>query len=100
MITPFAAFLTIFLTTEIKRTNIKKLPAYSPLDKKSATGCGTITMGHNILLIEKVKNIDERFWYIQESVKEGWSRDILAMMIKNDAYTKHKTQLKIKNIDL
>ncbi|MCP4107466.1 MAG: DUF1016 domain-containing protein [Desulfobacteraceae bacterium] len=59
---------------------------YSPLDKKVPQAVAQLPWGHNILLIEKVKNIDERFWYIQESVKEGWSRDILAMMIKNDAY--------------
>ncbi|CAN2050478.1 DUF1016 [Candidatus Magnetomoraceae bacterium gMMP-1] len=59
---------------------------YSSLDIKVPQAVAQLPWGHNILLIEKIKNIDERFWYIQEVIKEGWSRNILAMMIKSDAY--------------
>ncbi|CAN2044552.1 DUF1016 [Candidatus Magnetomoraceae bacterium gMMP-13] len=59
---------------------------YSSLDIKVPQAVAQLPWGHNILLIEKIKNIDERFWYIQEVIKEGWSRNILAIMIKSDAY--------------
>ncbi len=36
---------------------------YSPLDKKVPQAVAQLPWGHNILLIEKVKNIDKRFWY-------------------------------------
>ena len=41
---------------------------------------------HNTLLIERVKNIDERFWYAEQVLIQGWSRDSLMQMIKNNTY--------------
>ncbi|QTA78119.1 DUF1016 [Desulfonema limicola] len=64
---------------------------YSPLDRKVPQAVAQLPWGHNILLIEKVKNIEKRFWYMQKCAEEGWSRDILAMMIKSDA---HRRQAK------
>jgi predicted nuclease of restriction endonuclease-like (RecB) superfamily len=37
---------------------------------------------HNIALLEKLKSIEERLWYAQKAVENGWSRDILAMQIE------------------
>ncbi|MBN1595022.1 DUF1016 family protein [candidate division FCPU426 bacterium] len=48
-----------------------------------------IPWGHNILLMEKVKNIADRFWYIRQVIDQGWSRDVLLIMIKNQAH-KHQ----------
>lgn len=45
-----------------------------------------IPWGHKILLMEKVKNLEERLWYMQETIKNGWSRNILALQIKSNAY--------------
>lgn len=42
-----------------------------------------IPWGHNIALMEKVKDLKHRLWYIQQTIKEGWSRDTLMLMIKN-----------------
>ncbi|MBD2801852.1 DUF1016 domain-containing protein [Xenorhabdus sp. M] len=44
--------------------------------------------GHNILLIEKIKDQTERFWYAEQVLIQGWSRDSLLQMIKNKAYTR------------
>jgi hypothetical protein len=40
-------------------------------------------INHNIILIEKVKDLPIRFWYMQQTVANGWSRDTLADMIKS-----------------
>ncbi len=48
-----------------------------------------IPWGHNILLMEKVKDLASRFWYMQQTIEHGWSRDLLGQMIKNNA---HKRQ--------
>jgi predicted nuclease of restriction endonuclease-like (RecB) superfamily len=48
-----------------------------------------IPWGHNILLIEKVKDLSTRLWYMQQTIDQGWSRDILGQMIKSCA---HKRQ--------
>lgn len=38
-----------------------------------------LTWYHNITLIQKVKNPDERLWYAQQTVQNGWSRNVLVM---------------------
>lgn len=48
-----------------------------------------IPWGHHILLMEKNKDVLIRFWYMEQTVKNGWSRDTLASMIKNES---HKRQ--------
>ena len=47
---------------------------------------GQIPWGHNILLMEKVKNLPTRLWYMQQSIEQGWSRDVLTAMIKGKAH--------------
>jgi predicted nuclease of restriction endonuclease-like (RecB) superfamily len=40
----------------------------------------------NILLIQKVKNLEIRKWYMRACIEQGWGRDILAVMIKSNAH--------------
>jgi len=42
-----------------------------------------IPWGHNILLIEKIKDMATRLWYVQQIIQNGWSRDVLSLMIKS-----------------
>ncbi len=42
--------------------------------------------GHNILIMQKVKNAREREYYVTSSVQFGWSRNVLLNQIKADAY--------------
>ncbi len=48
-----------------------------------------ISWAHNILLIQQVKDLSTRIWYMKQTIEEGWSRDVLGLMIKSDA---HKRQ--------
>jgi predicted nuclease of restriction endonuclease-like (RecB) superfamily len=48
-----------------------------------------IPWGHNILLMERVKDLSSRFWYVQQIIQNGWSRDALGLMIKSDAHLRH-----------
>jgi predicted nuclease of restriction endonuclease-like (RecB) superfamily len=41
---------------------------------------------HNIVLIEKLKDPEQRLWYAAQTTDSGWSRDILAMQIDSDLY--------------
>jgi len=50
-----------------------------------------IPWGHNILLMEKIKDIPSRFWYMQQIIEQGWSRDTLGQMIKNSAHARKGT---------
>jgi predicted nuclease of restriction endonuclease-like (RecB) superfamily len=40
-----------------------------------------IPWAHHILLLEKVKDLSARAWYMQETIAQGWSRNTLAAMI-------------------
>lgn len=57
--------------------------------KKSPKGqhvVAQIPWGHNVLLMQKIKNKFVRFWYMQKTIEQGWSRDILALMIKSELH--------------
>lgn len=45
-----------------------------------------IPWGHHALLIQKVKDLPTRFWYMEKTVENGWSRDVLSLMIKSDLH--------------
>lgn len=53
---------------------------------KTATTCCQITMGHNLLLIEKIKNKDTRRIYAENIIKNGWNRNTLAIQIETEFY--------------
>jgi predicted nuclease of restriction endonuclease-like (RecB) superfamily len=44
--------------------------------------------GHNIILIEKVKDLPARLWYMEQTVNGSWSRDALDMFIRNEAFSR------------
>jgi len=45
-----------------------------------------IPWGHNALLLEKVKDFQERLWYAEQTIEHGLSRAALADWIKSKAY--------------
>jgi predicted nuclease of restriction endonuclease-like (RecB) superfamily len=45
-----------------------------------------IPWGHNIALIEKLKDPAERLWYARQTTEQGWSRAILTYQIETDLY--------------
>jgi len=45
-----------------------------------------IPWAHNVLLIQTVKELPARLWYMRQTIEHGWSRNILALQIKSDAY--------------
>jgi predicted nuclease of restriction endonuclease-like (RecB) superfamily len=48
---------------------------------------------HNCILLDKVKDQTERIWYIQQTLKNGWSRNVLAMQIDRGLYARQGTAL-------
>lgn len=47
---------------------------------------GQLPWGHHILLIEKVKDLSTRLWYMQMALTHGWSRNILNLQIQSRAH--------------
>lgn len=48
-----------------------------------------IPWGHNILIFSKSKDINEAHFYIQQTIKNNWSRDILALQIKTNLFERN-----------
>ncbi len=46
----------------------------------------SIPWGHHAVLLERVKDLDVRLWYMEQTIGHGWSRDVLTLMIKGDAH--------------
>jgi predicted nuclease of restriction endonuclease-like (RecB) superfamily len=42
--------------------------------------------GHNVLLMERIKDLPARLWYMHQTLAEGWSRNVLALMIDSRAH--------------
>ncbi len=48
---------------------------------------------HQILLMEKVKDRAARVWYMQQTLANGWSRNILLLMIQSDVHLRQGKSL-------
>lgn len=47
-----------------------------------------IPWGHNIILIEKIKEDKERLWYARQTIENGWSRSTLSDWLKADLFNR------------
>ncbi len=47
---------------------------------------GQIPWGHNVVILDKVKDPDARLWYAQQTTVYGWSREILKIQIDSQIY--------------
>lgn len=45
-----------------------------------------IPWGHNVRLLDKVKDPQERLWYVQACLEHGWSRNVLEMQIETGLF--------------
>ncbi|MEN3291990.1 MAG: hypothetical protein V7642_1243 [Burkholderiales bacterium] len=47
---------------------------------------GQLPWGHNILLLTKVKERDQRLWYLRKAIEHGWSRNVLGHQISTSLH--------------
>ncbi len=45
-----------------------------------------VPWGHHVNLMEKVKDLPTRLWYMQQVLANGWSRNVLQLMLKSEAH--------------
>jgi predicted nuclease of restriction endonuclease-like (RecB) superfamily len=72
------------------RTNIGRMKAFylaysiypQAVGKLEDLPVFRLPWGHNIALLETLKDINERLWYANMTIAEGWSRKALLDMIK------------------
>lgn len=51
-----------------------------------AAAAAQIPWGHNMLILDKVEGLDQRLWYIQKTIENGWSRSMLESWIESNLY--------------
>lgn len=62
------------------RTNLKYMIQFAkeyPGIEIGQQAVGQIPWGHNILLLQKLMSKEERLWYAQKTIENGWSRNVL-----------------------
>jgi predicted nuclease of restriction endonuclease-like (RecB) superfamily len=59
-----------------------------PVDQFEKQLFTKIPWGHNILIFTKSKDILEAQFYIQKTIENGWSRDILSLQIKSELFSR------------
>ncbi|MDI1317902.1 PDDEXK nuclease domain-containing protein [Flavobacterium sp.] len=50
-----------------------------------------ITWSHHLILMQKIKDLPTRYWYMQQVVEQGWSRDTLVAQIKSNVHERQGT---------
>ncbi|MBA2306730.1 DUF1016 domain-containing protein [Candidatus Dependentiae bacterium] len=64
---------------------MRKFVAVYP-DSNCAAVAAQIPWGHNMVMMDKLKSTDERLWYVQKCLENGWSRSVLTMWIESNLY--------------
>ena len=44
---------------------------------------GQLPWGHNLVLLDKLKNSEDRVWYAKKTIENNWSRNVLVMQIES-----------------
>lgn len=78
--------------------NMKRLfERYNNADPKLLRSVAVLPWGHNLLLLDKINDNSEAFFYAQKAVELGWTRDVLLNYIKADSYHAEKLLPKSHN---
>ena len=72
---------------------VAQLPAPTPMAPQAASQLHTLqhavlsmSWAHNVILIQKLKDLPTRLWYACQTLEQGWTRDTLILQIKNRAH--------------
>ncbi len=77
--------------------NMKKFYIELSNDSKVQTASAQIPWSHNMLILDKIKDKNERLWYMEKCVENGWSVDILKIQICTKLYERQGKKFKDNN---
>jgi predicted nuclease of restriction endonuclease-like (RecB) superfamily len=77
--------------------NMKKYYIECQKNQFVQTASAQIPWSHNILILDKVKDDQKRVWYMNQTLANGWSYDVLAFQIKSDLYQRQVLNEKSNN---
>jgi predicted nuclease of restriction endonuclease-like (RecB) superfamily len=71
--------------------NLKYMRAFAeawPDESIVQQAVAQIPWGHNVRILDKLRSSEERLWYVQQTLENGWSRDVLLHHIDTDLYSR------------
>lgn len=75
----------------LSRTNLLYMRAFSEAWPEAAIVqqvVGQIPWGHNVRLLDLVKDREQRLWYARAAIEHGWSRNVLVIQIEAGLYAR------------
>lgn len=57
--------------------------------KFAAAAFWSVPWAHHVILMQKVKDLPTRRWYMEQTLANGWSRNVLALQIETRAHARH-----------
>ncbi len=75
---------------------MKKFSGIFSEDEIDQYGFSRITWYHHMALMDRVKDKKQYIWYLEKTVENGWTRDILVMQI-NSGLFERQSVLKVQN---
>ncbi|MES2615418.1 MAG: DUF1016 N-terminal domain-containing protein, partial [Bdellovibrionota bacterium] len=78
-------------TSGFSLRNIQRMRQFAKLypDESIATQPVSQLPWSQILMVLQIKELQEREWYIQKTIEQGWSRSTLEREIKSNLYKQH-----------
>jgi predicted nuclease of restriction endonuclease-like (RecB) superfamily len=73
----------------ISSRNLKYMRAFAeawPEEQIVQQAAAQLPWFHNCVLLDKVKDTAERLWYIEQTIANGWSRNVLVFQIETGLY--------------
>ncbi|CAA6820289.1 MAG: FIG074102: hypothetical protein [uncultured Sulfurovum sp.] len=59
---------------------------YESITKQAVSQLPLIPWGHNIVIMQKSKNIEEALFYVQKTIENNWSRSVLVHQVESLLY--------------
>ena len=88
-------------TTGFSVRNLKYMKKFAFIFKEDEVdeyGFAAVTWYHHMALMDKIKDKNQYIWYVQRTIENGWSRNILVMQIESDLYSRQRGE-KIQNFN-
>ena len=76
-----------------------KFAATYPDEEFVQTVSAQIPWSHNVAILDKVKDAQQRVWYIEKASENGWSHDVLIHQIESDLYSRQVLAEKVSNYE-
>lgn len=78
-------------SAEIRTRTVAELNSQKTDTQIVQQAVAQLPWAHNVILIQKLKDLPTRLWYMQQTIQNGWSRDTLGLMIKSNAHKRQGT---------